>query len=198
MRALVSLVGISLYFIISGWAQVVRAGNEFPQVFQMQIVVFQDGTKQISLNPEALAGDIRAYDGLVRAEETVFNGKPAQVVTLHVLASNRERIVELKRRAGIETDAFPLIEGAFERKERRREFPTLYAVQISFCGKQPFHLSLDPTPLEKNELDEKKLVSLLDERQPDDGAIGPCPVLTCHVIGWSQQDLRQLAKLAEK
>ncbi|MBI4747475.1 MAG: hypothetical protein HY774_03260 [Acidobacteria bacterium] len=197
MKPLTLLLVLSTILLIGIPTNQTQAGAEFPLVFQMQVVIFQDGSKQFSLNPDPLEGDIRGKDDYLRWEDTAFHGKQATVITFHIVAWRKDQVMELKERRGIELNAFPLFEGSTPKRDRQREYPCAYKIQvITFKQRNP-RIVINPNPIERADLNDKALVKC-EENQFDSPTGERCTVCTLYFLEWDPVTVRQVAKLSEK
>lgn len=196
MKSLIWLLVLNAILFIGITTHQTQAEAEFPFAFQLQVVTFSDGSKQFSLNPDPLEGDIRARGDYLRWEDTTFHGKQALVITFHIVSWRKDQVMELKDRLGIELNAFPLFEGATQKKDRQREYPAAYKIQLMTFRQRTPRIVIDPNPIERADLNERALVKC-EENQIDSITGERCTVCTLYFLEWDPVTVRQVAKLVE-
>lgn len=194
MKRLTLLLVLSTILFIGIPTHQPQAGTEFPFVFQLQVVIFPDGARQFSLNPDPLDGDIRGKGDYLRWENTTFQGKQALVVTFHIVSWRKDQVMELKERMGIHLNAFPLVEGATQKRDRHRGYPGAYKIQIiTFKQKNP-QIVITPNPIERMDFNDKALVKC-EENQIDSTTGEKCRVCTLYFLEWDPVTVQQVVKL---
>lgn len=196
MKSLIWLLVLNAILFTGIPTHQTQAETEFPFAFQLQVVTFSDGSKQFSLNPDPLEGDIRARGDYLRWEDTTFHGKQALVITFHIVSWRKDQVMELKERMGIELNAFPLVEGATQKRDRHRGYPGAYKIQIiTFKQKNP-QIVITPNPIERMDFNDKALVKC-EENQIDSTTGEKCKVCTLYFLEWDPVTVQQVVKLMD-
>lgn len=197
MKRLTLLLVLSTILFIGTPTHQTQAGTEFPLAFQLQVVIFPDGARQFSLNPDPLDGDIRGKGDYLRWENTAFQGKPALVVTFHIVSWRKDQVMELKERMGIELNAFPLFEGATQKRGRQKEYPSAYKIQIITFKQRAPRIVINPNPIERADLNERTLVKC-EENQMNSTTGERCTVCTLYFLERDPVTVQQVAKLMDR